>query len=152
MKLLRQLFDKKNKVPLKDQEIWMVRTSYQKIINERDEVGALFYQNLFDLEPSLKELFSGDIETQQKKLMNMLDKVVLGLNDLETLLPSVRELGRNHGSYGVKPEYFSLVGASLLSSLETKMGKDWTPELHEAWTSFYTLLAVTMKSELVNVA
>ena len=152
MNLLNKLFDKRSPVPLDERQINLVRQSYEQISLHSDRVGELFYKNLFDLDPSLKNLFSGDMSQQQRKLMHMLDTAVKGLEDLDELLPSVSQLGKRHNGYGVKPEHFSMVGAALLNSIETELDEQWTVDLAESWTSFYTLLAVTMQAEMAKAA
>ena len=58
----------------------------------------------------------------------------------------VRGLGRKHAIYGVKERHYAVVGAALLDTLAAKLKTAFTPEVNEAWTVTYTLLADTMKS------
>lgn len=108
--------------------------------------AALFYARLFQLDPSLKALFKGDMTAQGRKLMAMIATAVNGLDRPDQLLPAVRNLGVRHVGYGVTDEHYDTVGAALLWTLERGLGAEFTSEVKEAWTVVYTLLATTMKT------
>ena len=124
----------------------LVRDSFAKVAPIADTAAELFYGKLFELDPSLRPLFRGDMAEQGKKLMNMIGLAVKGLNDLEHLVPAVEHLGRSHGSYGVTDGHYDTVGTALLWTLEQGLGDAFTPEVRAAWTEVYTLLATTMKN------
>ena len=124
----------------------LVQNSFIRIATIADDAAILFYQKLFELDPSLKSMFRGDMAEQRKKLMQMLTAAVKGLDRLEQLVPVVQDLGRRHGAYGVKESHYETVGAALLWTLEAGLGRDFTPEVKEAWTAVYGLLATTMKN------
>ena len=77
--------------------------------------------------------------------MTMIKTAVVGLDNLESIVPAVQNLGKNHVKYGVTAEMYDTVGASLLETLEAGLGADFTAEVKDAWTEVYTLLATTMK-------
>jgi hemoglobin-like flavoprotein len=89
---------------------------------------------------------------QRKKLMNVIGMAVDGLDTLDKLIPAVRNLGRRHVSYGVTHEHYSSVGSALIWTLEQGLGADFTPEVKEAWTTVYRLLADTMKDAAMQAA
>jgi hemoglobin-like flavoprotein len=107
--------------------------------------AELFYARLFELDPTLRPLFSGDMQEQGKKLMQMIAVAVRGLDDPARLLPAVRALGRRHVGYGVRDEHYGTVAAALLWTLERGLGEAFTAEARAAWTAVYTLLAATMQ-------
>lgn len=88
---------------------------------------------------------------QRKKLMQVIGTVVNGLNRLDQLIPAVCNLGRRHLAYGVRDEHYSSVGTALIWTLEQGLGADFTPEVREAWTTVYALLAETMKNAATPV-
>ena len=111
-----------------------------------DQAAKLFYGKLFELDPSLKPLFKSDIEEQGRKLMQMINTAVGSLTKLEELIPAVQALGKRHSSYGVIDEHYATVGSALLWTLEKGLGEAFTPEVNEAWTETYNVLATTMKT------
>jgi hemoglobin-like flavoprotein len=123
----------------------LVQTSFATIIPIADDAAALFYQRLFELDPSLQAMFRGSMIEQRKKLMQMLTAAVKGLDRLEQLVPVVQDLGRRHANYGVAEAHYDTVGAALLWTLEMGLGTAFTAETREAWTAVYGLLATTMK-------
>jgi len=123
----------------------LVQTSFATIVPIADDAAALFYQRLFELDPSLQAMFRGSMIEQRKKLMQMLTAAVKGLDRLEQLVPVVQDLGRRHANYGVAEAHYDTVGAALLWTLEMGLGTAFTAETREAWTAVYGLLATTMK-------
>lgn len=54
--------------------------------------------------------------------------------DPEILLYKLRELGARHYFYNVEPRFLELVGPAVLSALKLRLGKEFLPEVAEAWT------------------
>ena len=127
-------------------KIARVQQTFAVIAPIADDAAALFYRRLFELDPSLKAMFRGDMTEQRRKLMQMLTAAVKGLNNLDRLVPVVEELGRRHAGYGVADAHYNTVGEALLWTLEKGLGKDFTPEVKDAWATVYGLLATTMQN------
>lgn len=126
-------------------QVELVQSSFAKVLPIADDAASLFYMRLFELDPSLRAMFRGDMQEQGRKLMTMISVVVAGLKSLERIVPAVRALGIRHVAYGVRDEHYDTVGAALLWTLEKGLGADFTAEVHDAWAAAYTLLADTMK-------
>lgn len=122
----------------------LVQATWAKVVPIADTAAELFYGRLFELDPTLKPLFTSDIKEQGKKLMQMISIAVNGLSKLETIIPAVEDLGRRHVAYGVKEEHYATVGSALLWTLEKGLGDAFTPDVKEAWTETYQTLATTM--------
>ena len=123
----------------------LVQNSFATIAPIADDAAVLFYQRLFELDPSLERMFRGDMREQRKKLMQMLTAAVKGLDRLDQLVPAVEDLGRRHARYGVADAHYDTVGAALLWTLEMGLGKAFTADVKDAWATVYGLLATTMK-------
>jgi hemoglobin-like flavoprotein len=117
-----------------------------------DQAAEIFYTKLFELDPSLESLFKGDMKEQGKKLMRMIGIAVKGLSDLESIVPAVQNLGRNHVGYGVKDEHYDTVATALLDTLAAGLGEAFTEDVKAAWTEVYMLLASVMKEAAKEVA
>ena len=122
----------------------LVQDSFAKVAPIADQAAALFYDRLFELDPSLKPLFQGDMVEQGKRLMSMIAAAVQGLDDLESLVPVVQDLGRRHQRYGVKTDHYGTVGQALLDTLAKGLGDDFTNDVRLAWTTVYGVLSTTM--------
>ena len=123
----------------------LVQNTFASIAGIADDAAVLFYQRLFELDPSLQHLFRHDMAEQRKKLIQMLTAAVKGLDRLDQLVPVVEDLGRRHAGYGVEERHYETVGDALLWTLSMGLGRDFTPEVEAAWVAVYELLASTMK-------
>lgn len=128
------------------QQIAHVQRTFAQVRPIADTAAQLFYSRLFMLDPGLKPLFKGEMTKQGQMLMSMIGSAVAGLSNLEKLAPIVRNLGARHVAYGVTDDHYATVGTALLWTLEQGLGEDFTPEVHEAWSAAYTILAETMKA------
>ena len=128
------------------EQIEMVQSSWKKVIPIREQAAELFYGRLFELDPKLESLFSGDMKDQGRKLTTMIATAVNGLNDLESIVPAVQDLGKRHVGYGVSAEDYDTVGAALIWTLGQGLGDEFNGELESAWVTTYGILADTMKT------
>jgi hemoglobin-like flavoprotein len=122
----------------------LVKHSFALVEPIADTAAALFYDRLFQLDPTLRGLFHGDMHEQGQKLMQMIAIAVRGLDNLAQLVPAVEALGRRHAQYGIKPRDFGVVGEALLWTLERGLGHAFTSEMRDAWAAVYAVLAETM--------
>lgn len=127
-----------------NEQIHLVRDSYARFAPRAREVGAEFYRSLFALNPEARALFTGDMDMQAQKLMDMIGAVVAALDQPEYLLDSCRALGARHASYGVVEEHYDDVGTALLKTLQAGLGEHYTEEVEAAWASVYGEMAETM--------
>ena len=125
-------------------DILLVQDSFRKVLPIAEQASALFYARLFELDASLRPLFHGSMAEQGRKLMTMLAMAVTSLNQPDTLVPTVRQLGARHAGYGVRAEHYATVGSALFWTLEKGLGPEFTPEVRTAWAKTYTLLSTTM--------
>lgn len=134
------------------EQVQMIKTSWQKVMPISDKAAELFYGKLFELDPSVKPLFKGDMKEQGQKLMKMINTVVNGIDRLDTIVPAVQQLGVRHVAYGVKDDHYDTVGAALIWTLGAGLGDDFTEPTKEAWVTAYGILADTMKAAAADAA
>lgn len=132
---------------MKDTQIALVQDSFAKVVPIKDAAAEIFYTDLFETAPEVKPYFANaDMKEQGSKLMGTLAVVVNGLRDLDKVVPVAQDLAKRHVDYGVQPEDYDKVGASLLRTLEKGLGDGFTPDVKAAWTDAYTTLAGAMKA------
>ena len=107
-------------------------------------VGDAFYSKLFHDNPELRRMFQKNMDEQYKKLIDMLTAIVSRLDGLDELSKEIAALANRHVSYGVKHFHYKLVGDALLWTLQQGLGKDWNPELEQAWKTCYQELSESM--------
>ena len=79
----------------------LVQTSFAQVAPIADTAATLFYDRLFELNPSLRGLFREDLREQRMKLMAMLTTAVNNLHQWDAVAPNIKQLGLRHVGYGV---------------------------------------------------
>ena len=136
---------------MNSEQINLVQASFEDVRPIAATAAELFYDRLFMLDPSIKHLFKSDMPNQGRMLMSMIGSAVHGLKDLDNLAPVLRNLGARHVGYGVREEHYVTVGTALLWTLSAGLGEKFTPEVREAWTAAYGLLADVMQFGALEV-
>jgi hemoglobin-like flavoprotein len=126
-------------------QVTLVQNSFKSVVPIATKAADLFYDRLFEIAPEVRQLFPADLSGQKVKLIGMLATVVSNLHRLDAILPTVRELGMRHRGYGVTPDHYEPVGASLLWALEQGLGVAFTSEVRAAWSDAYSTLAGAMQ-------
>ena len=134
------------------QQIDLVQTSFAQVRSASDAVAAMFYDKLFELDPSLRPRFRGDLTEQGRKLMQMLSFAVSSLRRLEQIVPAVEDLGGRHAGYGVRDQHYATVAAALLWTLEQGLGAGFTAEVKDAWVAMYGIVTSAMRRGAAQVA
>lgn len=142
---------------LTESERHAVRQSFRLVVPIADTAADLFYRKLFELRPEYRQLFSGDLAAQKRKLVRMLAFIVRSMeySDAEwradvppeqDLMLVVLALGRRHSEiYKIPNDSYPVVAEALLWTLDYGLGEAFTPEVRDAWSRLYTLLAQTMR-------
>src|SRR5690348_3646993 len=104
----------------------LIRTTWAQVLPIAESAAGLFYQRLFEIDPTTRALFRDtDMAQQRRKLLHVLGVAVSSLDNLGALMKTVEDLGRRHAGYGVKDAHYDSVGAALLWTLEEGLGSAW---------------------------
>jgi hemoglobin-like flavoprotein len=133
-------------------QVRLVRESFALVQPIATQAAALFYDNLFESDPSLRGMFRGDMAAQGERLMTMIGAAVNLLERPEALVPVLRNLGGRHVGYGVRDHHYATVGAALIETLEQGLGDAFTPEVREAWITLYGVVSRTMMEGALETA
>jgi NAD(P)H-flavin reductase len=120
-----------------------MRASFAKAAAAGDEAPLYFYSHLFLSHPETRRLFPVSMAHQRDRLFNALGDVVRYVDDLDSLVPILQALGRDHRKFGTVAEHYPAVGASLLATLQ-HFDETWTADLAQDWTAAYQLVAQVM--------
>lgn len=108
------------------------------------EITTVFYKKLFESHPELLNIFN---QTNQRKgrqqlaLANTVYAAAVHIENLSEIMPVVKQVAEKHRSLGIKPEYYPIVGENLLKAIKEVLGDAATPEIMNAWTEAYGVLA-----------
>jgi hemoglobin-like flavoprotein len=128
-----------------NEQIRLVKKSWRSLQGIKPEtIAQLFYARLFTDRPALRRLFPANMQEQYRKLMDMLDAIVMRLDRLDELSEEITKMAQRHDGYGVKPAHYEYVGKALLWTLEKAFGPEWTPDVAQAWLISYQSLAKLM--------
>jgi hemoglobin-like flavoprotein len=131
----------------------LIRESWAQVAPIADAAATIFYDRLFELDPSLRSMFSKtDMASQRRNLMQTLGVVVASVDRLDKIVPAVEALGRRHAGYGVHAAHFETVGQALLDTLGIGLGEGFTAEVRDAWATAYGILAGVMQSASAEIA
>ncbi|WP_347549498.1 NO-inducible flavohemoprotein [Pseudalkalibacillus hwajinpoensis] len=108
------------------------------------EITKLFYNMLFTHNPELLNIFNHanqKQERQQQALANAVYAAAKNIDQLEAILPVVKQVAHKHRSLGVKPEHYPIVGKYLLLAIKEVLGDDATDDILNAWEETYSVIA-----------
>ena len=105
-----------------------IQGTWAQVVPIADQAAAIFYQRLFEIDPSTRPLFrSTDMAQQRKKLLQ-----VLGWrcrrSTISARSKTVEDLGRRHAGYGVKDAITIRSVSRCSGRLEQGLGNAWTPK------------------------
>jgi hemoglobin-like flavoprotein len=110
-----------------------------------DRFATAFYDTLFEISPSTRELFPDDMTAQKGKLIDELEFLINAARDLDIFVERASELGRRHVDYGVQYDDYERVGVALTSALRECMEVEWSDAHEAAWAKLYNLIADVMR-------
>jgi hemoglobin-like flavoprotein len=108
------------------------------------DVAEYFYADLFARAPQLRSMFPAAMARQHEVLLAALSQIVSSVDDPDSLVPFLQDLGRRHHGFGVIAEHYAPVGASLLATLAYFSGPAWSEDLERDWTAAYGVVAKVM--------
>ena len=121
-----------------------LRESFERVGAHGDEVALFFYSHLFLSHPEVRDMFPVSMAAQRGRLLQALGRIVSDVGNLDSLVPFLADLGRDHRKFGVTPEHYPAVGASLLAALTHFAGSAWNSELAADWGAAYGVIADVM--------
>jgi hemoglobin-like flavoprotein len=131
----------------------LIRESWAQMAPIADAAATIFYDRLFELDPSLHQMFATtDMAAQGRHLVQTLAVVVDSIDRLESIIPAVEALGRRHAGYGIQASHFETGGQALLDTLAVGLGEDFTAEVRDAWATAHGTLAGVMQSAAAEIA
>jgi hemoglobin-like flavoprotein len=124
----------------------LLQKSWATLDVESNRLAELFYNRLFELDPSVQPLFANtDMAVQRKKFMDMLGEIVKVVDNTDAVVPTVVSLARRHAWYGVESPHYESVGQALIWMLEEGLGDEFSDDVRRAWADAYRFVAALMQ-------
>jgi len=122
-------------------QIDLVQQSFRLIEPIIEEAAVVFYERLFEIDPSLERLFHKLPREQARLLAETLTIIVDAIDHPALLRVAAEALGARCAGYGVRNEQYEAVGQALLWTLEHGLKDAFTSEVRGAWMAAYGWLA-----------
>jgi hemoglobin-like flavoprotein len=126
----------------------LVTQSFDAIWSIRRRFCEAFYRRFFDLAPDTQTLFPADLERQYLRLMDMIVAIVGALDQRDLFQSIIRQAGRRHANFGVKPWHFDAFGEALILTLDDQLGRAFSPDTRQAWMMLYEMV----REEMIRTA
>lgn len=126
------------------EQIALVQLSWGRIGIHKNQLISAFYQHLFTEYPSLREMFSGNLEDQKLKMIQTLNLLINGIEHLVHTRTMLEDLGRQHQQLGVTKEMYPLTTGSFLLALDELQGNPVSEPEREAWHAAFNTIAEIM--------
>lgn len=124
-------------------EIQLIKEQIGELRPEFSSLSDRFFYYLFDLDPSLEQVFADDPTARRTKFTNMM-ATLANLKDLQKIATAIRGLGKRHVGYGVKERYYGLGRKALLLMLEEHYGAPFAGKPHDAWAAVLDAIIAMM--------
>lgn len=123
----------------------ILRTTFALLAPKANQLILRFYEELFKRYPAVEPMFANTSRPKQAKmLVGAISTVIDNIDDPDTLVPVLQQMGARHKGYGAVPDHYGAVAETLLDVMKEFAGKAWTKPVHNAWSDALNLVAETM--------
>ena len=139
------------------QQSRLLAQSYAKLENRLYELGSAIFERLFEIDPSSRPLFKGNMDEQKLKLARLFGEFIrvrarsqhfLPVTGKagQVVIPGIGSLGARHEMvYGVRPEQYAHMREAVLYAIRRLLGNDYNDEIGAAWSEIFDMLAHAMQ-------
>lgn len=129
---------------LAQQEIALLRGSFEALRPELDEASQAFYRRLFAIAPELETMFRTDIENQGMRFMSAVSMILERLERKGEAEQEIERLGEGHAALGVQAGHYAPMRTALIETFDEVLGPTFTDEHARAWGKAYDEIAAGM--------
>ncbi|KAJ4414342.1 hypothetical protein N0V85_003191 [Neurospora sp. IMI 360204] len=129
---------------LTDAQISIVKSTVPVLKQHGEAITTIFYRDLITENPPLKNIFSLTSQStgaQPRALANAVLAYASYIDNLPALSQAVARIAHKHVSLQVEPAQYAIVGQYLIQAIGQVLGDAATPEIVDAWTAAYGVLA-----------
>ena len=121
-------------------------------ISDLNIIAEKFYDRLFSKSPELRTMFGEDMRDQAQKLAAILQVAFKNLDQIDSLVPTLEDMGAKHATYGVTPDHYGLVAAALIETISTDLGDTFDERAAESFNAVLGTVANVMISGSMKAA
>jgi nitric oxide dioxygenase len=120
-----------------------VKATAPVLVQHGVAITTRMYERLF-VDPSIRDMFDQAAQAsgeQPKRLAAAIVAFAQNVDNLPALAGAVERMATRHVETKVRPEHYPVVAEALLGAIGDVLGAAATPEVVEAWTAAYGVLA-----------
>jgi nitric oxide dioxygenase len=131
-------------IMLTKQHIDIVKSTAPIIEQGGSAITDHFYARLFKENPELKNIFNMSNQHSGRQKVALFEAVLAyakNIDNLSALKSAVARIANKHTSFNIQAAHYDVVGHHLIETFRELLGKDFTPQIEEAWSEAYGVLA-----------
>ncbi|WP_416149611.1 NO-inducible flavohemoprotein [Salipaludibacillus sp. HK11] len=124
--------------------IKIVKSTVPVLAEHGEAITKNFYKKMFEDHPELLNVFNQTNQkqgSQPKALANTIYAAAQYIDNLEAIIPVVKQIAHKHRSLQIKPEQYPIVGKYLLLAIKEVLGDAATDDIIYAWGKAYAVIA-----------
>ncbi|RSD27856.1 NO-inducible flavohemoprotein [Mesobacillus subterraneus] len=143
---------------LDQKTIGIIKSTVPVLEVHGEQITTVFYKTMFENHPELLNIFNHANQKQgrqQKALAGTVYAAAKYIDNLEAILPVVKQIAHKHRSLGILPEHYPIVGKHLLIAIKEVLGEAATDEIINAWAEAYGVIAdvfISVEAEMYDEA
>jgi nitric oxide dioxygenase len=143
---------------LDQKTIEIIKSTVPVLEQHGEAITTRFYQMMFGNHPELLNIFNHANQKQgrqQRALAGTVYAAAQYIDNLEAILPVVKQIAHKHRSLGIKAEHYPIVGKHLLLAIKDVLGDAASDEIIDAWAKAYSVIAdafIGVEAEMYNEA
>jgi nitric oxide dioxygenase len=143
---------------LSRETITVIKSTVPVLAEHWEAITKRFYEMMFSNHPELLNIFNHAHQKQGKQpkaLANTVYAAAMHIDNLEAILPVVKQIAHKHRSLTVKAEHYPIVGKYLLLAIKDVLGDAATDEIINAWGEAYGIIAdvfISVEKEMYDQA
>ncbi|MFV8829973.1 NO-inducible flavohemoprotein [Alkalihalobacterium sp. APHAB7] len=143
---------------LSQETISIIKSTVPVLAEHGEAITKRFYQMMFENHPELLHIFNHANQKQGKQpkaLANSVYAAAAHIDNLEAIIPVVKQIAHKHRSLNVKAEHYPIVGKHLLLAIKDVLGDAATDDIINAWADAYGVIAdvfISVEKEMYNDA
>lgn len=130
--------------PLSTSQMAIIKATVPVLQVHGEQITSAMYDNMIKAHPDMSNIFSHTSQItgrQPRALARAVLAYAAYIDDLPKLTHAIERIAQKHVSLFIQPEQYDIVGTHLIGAIGQVLGDAATPEIVDAWTAAYGILA-----------
>lgn len=129
---------------LSQEKIAIIKSTVPVLAEHGEKITKRFYEMMLTDHPELLNIFNHANQKQGKQpkaLANTVYAAAMHIDNLEAIIPVVKQIAHKHRSLNIKASHYPIVGKYLLLAIKDVLGDAATDDIINAWAEAYGIIA-----------